>query len=83
LAGAGGSAPPCGWRTTHTVRGITGWCVLGLQAWYVVRDGLRSNDIDEQVIRTVFGGWHIQHMTRAAVPSDTRTLELLVIRLTT
>jgi hypothetical protein len=41
------------------------------------------NDIDEQVIRTVFGGWHIQHMTRAAVPSDTRTLELLVIRLTT
>jgi hypothetical protein len=41
------------------------------------------NDIDEQVIETIFGRWHIQHMTRAAVPSDTRTLEVLVVRLTT
>jgi hypothetical protein len=41
------------------------------------------NDIDEHVIRAVFGRWHIQHMTRATVPSDTRTLELLVVRLTT
>jgi SAM-dependent methyltransferase len=53
----------------------------------LLRPSLRAagvrNDIDEQVIRTVFGGWHIQHMTRAAVPSDTRTLELLVVRLTT
>ena len=40
------------------------------------------NDIDEQVIRRVFGRWHIQHMTRATVPSDTRTLEVLVARLT-
>lgn len=38
---------------------------------------------DEQVIRTVFGRWHIEHMTRATVPSDTRTLELLVVRLST
>jgi hypothetical protein len=44
--------------------------------------GLR-NDIDEQVIRTVFDGWRIQHVTRARVPSDTRTLELPVVRLTT
>jgi hypothetical protein len=41
------------------------------------------NDIDEEVVRAVFGHWHIQHMTRATVPSDTRTLELLVVRLTT
>jgi hypothetical protein len=53
----------------------------------LLRPSLRAagvrNDIDEQVIRTVFGGWDIQHMTRATVPSDTRTLELLVVRLTT
>jgi SAM-dependent methyltransferase len=45
-------------------------------------DGVR-NDIDEEVVRTVFGRWHIQQMTPATVPSDTRTLELLVVRLTT
>jgi SAM-dependent methyltransferase len=44
--------------------------------------GIR-NDINEQVILTVFDGWRIQHMTRATVPSDTRTLEVLVVRLTT
>jgi len=53
----------------------------------LLRPSLRAagvrNDIDEQVIRTVFDSWRIQHMTRAAVPSDTRTLELLVVRLTT
>jgi nucleoside-diphosphate-sugar epimerase len=37
--------------------------------------------IDEQVIRTVFGRWHTQHMTRATVPGNTRTLELIVARL--
>jgi hypothetical protein len=41
------------------------------------------NDTDEQVIRTVFGRRHIQHMGPTTVPSDTRTLELLVIRLST
>lgn len=53
----------------------------------LLRPSLRAagerNDIDEQVIRTVFGRWHIQHMTRATVPSDTRALELLVVRLST
>jgi SAM-dependent methyltransferase len=53
----------------------------------LLRPSLRAagvrNDIDEQVIRRVFGRWHIQHMTRATVPSDTRTLELLVVRMTT
>jgi hypothetical protein len=52
----------------------------------LLRPSLRAagvrNDIDEQVIRTVFDGWRIEHMTRAAVPSDSRTLELLVVRLT-
>jgi SAM-dependent methyltransferase len=52
----------------------------------LLRPSLRAagvrNDIDEQVIHTVFDGWRIQHMTRATVPSDTRTLELLVVRLT-
>jgi hypothetical protein len=35
------------------------------------------------VIRTVFTQWHIQQMTRATVPSDTRSLEVLVVRQTT
>jgi SAM-dependent methyltransferase len=52
----------------------------------LLRTSLRAagarNDIDEQVIRTVFDGWRIQDMTRAAAPSDTRTLEFLVVRLT-
>jgi SAM-dependent methyltransferase len=51
----------------------------------LLRASLRAagvrNDIDEQVIRSVFDGWRIQHMTRARVPSDTRTLDVLVVRL--
>jgi SAM-dependent methyltransferase len=42
--------------------------------------GIR-NDIDETVIRDVFAGWRIIDMERAAVPSDTRQLEVLVVRL--
>jgi hypothetical protein len=41
------------------------------------------NDIDDEAIRTVFAHWHIEQMTRATVPSDTRSLEVLVARLTT
>jgi SAM-dependent methyltransferase len=51
----------------------------------LLRASLRAagvrNDIDEQVIAATFAGWVIEHMERAAVPSDTRTLEVIVARL--
>lgn len=51
----------------------------------LLRASLRAagvrNDIDEAVIRETFGGWRIVHMERAAVPSDTRQLDYLVVRL--
>ena len=43
--------------------------------------GIR-NDMDEGVIRTTFAGWTIEHMERARVPSDTRSLDVLLVRLT-
>src|ERR1700722_17243489 len=39
------------------------------------------NDIDETVIRDTFTGWRIDHLRQTAIPSDTRTLEALVVRL--
>jgi len=39
------------------------------------------NDIDETVIAAAFAAWNIEHMERAAVPSDTRMLEVIVARL--
>ncbi|MBO0834016.1 MAG: class I SAM-dependent methyltransferase [Actinobacteria bacterium] len=42
--------------------------------------GLR-NDIDEQVIVDTFDGWTFEQMERAAVPSDTRMLEVIAARL--
>jgi SAM-dependent methyltransferase len=51
----------------------------------LLRASLRAagvrNDIDEAVIRETFAGWRIVEMGRAAVPSDTRTLDYLVVRL--
>jgi hypothetical protein len=44
------------------------------------RRGVR-NDVDEAVIGRTFGGWRVEHMERAAVPSDTRMLEVIVARL--
>jgi SAM-dependent methyltransferase len=41
------------------------------------------NDIDESVIRRTFAAWRIESMERAAVPSDTRLLDVLVVRLQT
>jgi len=41
------------------------------------------NDIDERVIGDTFTDWQIEHMQRAAVPSDTRTLEVILARLST
>jgi SAM-dependent methyltransferase len=51
----------------------------------LLRASLRSagvrNDIDQAVILDTFGGWRIVDMERAAVPSDTRQLDYLVVRL--
>jgi SAM-dependent methyltransferase len=41
------------------------------------------NEIDEAVIRDAFAGWRIEYLQRAAVPSDTRALDVLVVRLST
>jgi SAM-dependent methyltransferase len=50
----------------------------------LLRPSLRAagvrNDIDEQVIRRVFGRWHIQHMTRATVPSEARRVRAMESR---
>ena len=42
--------------------------------------GIR-NDINENVIAGAFSAWRIEHMQRAEIPSDTRALEVLVVRL--
>lgn len=43
--------------------------------------GIR-NDISEDVILTTFGGWRVEQMQRAKIPSDTRLLDVLLVRLT-
>ncbi len=52
----------------------------------LLRASLRAagvrNDIDEAVIGRTFAAWQIDHMQRASVPSDTRTLEVSIARLT-
>lgn len=51
----------------------------------LLRPSLRAagvrNDIDESVIRHTFAAWKIDRMERAVAPSDTRVLDLLVVRL--
>ena len=53
---------------------------------FLLRASLRAagerNDIDEAVIVGCFARWRIDAMTRAAVPSDTRALDVLIARLT-
>ncbi|MHB8323753.1 MAG: class I SAM-dependent methyltransferase [Candidatus Dormibacteria bacterium] len=39
------------------------------------------NDISEELLRATFTGWSIHSMERTAIPSDTRNLEALVVRL--
>jgi SAM-dependent methyltransferase len=39
------------------------------------------NDVDETVVRETFTRWRIESMERAAIPSDTRELEVLVVRM--
>ena len=52
----------------------------------LLRASLRAagvrNDMDESVIRATFAGWTIEHMERRQVPSDTRSLDVLLVRLT-
>jgi SAM-dependent methyltransferase len=52
----------------------------------LLRASLRTagvrNDIDQAVIRATFAGWRVERMQQAAVPSDTRLLDVLVVRLT-
>lgn len=51
----------------------------------LLRASLRAagvrNDISEDVIRSTFAGWTIQAMSQRKIPSDTRQLEVLVVRL--
>jgi SAM-dependent methyltransferase len=48
-----------------------------------LRAGGVRNDIDETVIGRTFAAWQIEDMQRAAVPSDTRRLEVILARLST
>jgi hypothetical protein len=43
--------------------------------------GVRNN-IDESVMHDTFSAWQIDELERAEIPSDTRTLEVLLVRLT-
>jgi SAM-dependent methyltransferase len=51
----------------------------------LLRANLRAagvrNDISDEVIRTTFRGWTIQSLTRGEIPSDTRQMDALVVRL--
>jgi hypothetical protein len=40
------------------------------------------NGMDEAVIGRTFAEWRIERMEQAAVPSDTRMLDVLLVRLT-
>ena len=40
-----------------------------------------KNDVDEEGIRRSFAGWRVERLEQSDVPSDTRTLRVLVVRL--
>jgi SAM-dependent methyltransferase len=46
-----------------------------------LRTAGQRNDIGETVIRDTFAAWRVEHLEQAAVPSDTRLLDVLVVRL--
>jgi SAM-dependent methyltransferase len=52
----------------------------------LLRASLRAagvrNDINENVILGTFSAWRIEQVQRAEIPSDTRTLEVLLARMT-
>ena len=39
--------------------------------------------VNEGLLRDTFADWRIEHLDQAAVPSDTRMLDVLVVRLRT
>jgi SAM-dependent methyltransferase len=43
-------------------------------------EGIR-NDLDEDMLRQTFAHWRVVQITHAEIPSDTRRLEALVVRL--
>lgn len=51
----------------------------------LLRASLRAagvrNDIDENVILGTFSAWRVEGMQRTKIPSDTRTLDVLLVRL--
>lgn len=51
----------------------------------LLRASLRAagvrNDISEDVIRATFAKWDLRSVERAEIPSDTRLLEVLMVRL--
>lgn len=46
-----------------------------------LRTAGQRNDIDESVIRDTFAAWRIEYLLETVVPSDTRMLDVLVVRL--
>jgi SAM-dependent methyltransferase len=52
----------------------------------LLRASLRTagerNDMDESVVRATFAGWTIERMERTQIPSDTRSMDMLLVRLT-
>jgi SAM-dependent methyltransferase len=59
--------------------------VLRLGGRFLLRACLRAhgirNDVDEAGVRAVFAGWRIEEIAPTAIPSETRMMEALVIRL--
>lgn len=53
----------------------------------LLRASLRAagvrNDLSEALLRSVFAGWQVDQLSRAEIPSNTRTLEVLLARLRT
>jgi SAM-dependent methyltransferase len=59
--------------------------VLRPEGRMLLRACMRSagvrNDVDEAMVRQSFTGWVIESVKRADIPSDTRTMPALVVRL--
>lgn len=65
--------------------GAVGWTVGGNDGRLLLRASLRAagvrNDISEDVIQSTFAGWTVHTMDGRKIPSDTRQLEVLAVRL--
>jgi hypothetical protein len=85
------TSSPSSWPATPAIAGDR--ADLAAELRHVLRSGgklllrasLRAagvrNDIDENVILRTFAGWRAERMQRAEIPSDTRTLSVLLVRL--